>query len=378
MASRFRTELTRVPAVRITVGRTGLTTTIGWAAGTSGLLPPSPASGLRTLGDPRLAGPLPTDPFLIPGTRTDYGRGDVSRMTSPGLESFKALLMGASQRRQEIRTELGQAKWQLRYAWTARALGWITLISAVVPPVRMAAQRQVAVRRQEIATLRGNQEATPISVDFDMDTEIGPPHRRMHEAFDRIVACQRKWVVQTSQRIDRVRARSLADTVVTRKPATMGRSGDPLVTTTDVPLSLAIQGGRSKAYFYPGFLLVSACDGNGFAIVDLADLEIQSTHSRFTETETVPSDAIAVGSTWAKANKDGSRDKRFSDNRQLPILRYGQLQLSTAGELQEAFVFSRSEPCDEFVAAVQELRRILTSARPTHGLSGRRVIADGS
>lgn len=376
MANRFRTELTRVPPVRIGVGRQGLTTTIDWAGDASGPAYAGLSPSLKTLGNAQLAGPLPTDRYLIPGTRTDYSHGDVSRMTSPGLEGFKALLFAASQRRKEIRGELGKAKWQLGFAWATRALGWATLASAIVPPVRKAAQRGVAVRRQEIATLRGNQDATPISVDFDMDSEVGLPHRRMQEAFDRIVACQRRWAVQTSQKIDRVKARSYAGTVVMRQSTVMDRSANPLVNTADTPLSCAVQGGRSTAYFYPGFVLVASRDGSDFALIDLVDLDVRSAHAHFTETEAVPSDAVAVGSTWAKANKNGTRDKRFANNRQLPILRYGELQLSASGGLQEAFMISRSEPCDEFASAAQELKRILASAKSTRslGVGSRRAI----
>ena len=35
-----------------------------------------------------------------------------------------------------------------------------------------------------------------------------------------------------------------------------------------------------------------------------------------------------VDHTWAKVNKDGSPDKRFKGNRQLPICRYGLIQIS--------------------------------------------------
>src|SRR5690348_6373830 len=93
MTSRFRQELTVVPSVLIKVGKKGLSTTVGWS-GNSGA---SRGSTWRTLalqriGDPRLSGPLPTDRFLIPGTRKDFGGGNIENMTSPGLSRFKELL----------------------------------------------------------------------------------------------------------------------------------------------------------------------------------------------------------------------------------------------------------------------------------------------
>ncbi len=193
--SRFRTELTVVPAARISVARGGMITTVAWDAGSRSALSGVPAGGVGAVGDPRRSGSLPTDRFLIPGTRTDYGQGDVSRMTSPGLAGFNALLEGVRARRDEIVADTQTAKNQLLVANLMRALGWITLVCAVHRPTRRAALDAVAKRKSEIATLAANLEATPVKVDFDMDSEIGEPQRSMQEAFDRMASCQRRWSI---------------------------------------------------------------------------------------------------------------------------------------------------------------------------------------
>jgi hypothetical protein len=79
------------------------------------------------------------------------------------------------------------------------------LASAVIKPVRKSTQRGLELRRQEIATLGTNLEATPITVDFDMESEVGPRHRQLQEGFDRIAACQPTWPVEFSQQINRVK-----------------------------------------------------------------------------------------------------------------------------------------------------------------------------
>ena len=218
MNSRFRGELTAVPAVRIKIGKQGFTTTIGWQENTASHGRSGPPS-LRQVGDPRQSGPLPTDHFLIPGTRQDFGGGNVSHMTSPGLNGFKELLLATRRREQEIQVDIGKAKWQLRAAWTAMALGWITLVSAVVRPIRERARSGLATRRAELETLHGNLEVTKISVNFDMDSAVAEPHSRMQSAFDKMISSCRTWTVETKQNIDRVKARSWAGTIVSRKPA---------------------------------------------------------------------------------------------------------------------------------------------------------------
>jgi hypothetical protein len=43
----------------------------------------------------------------------------------------------------------------------------------------------------------------------------------------------------------------------------------------------------------------------------------------------VPGDAKVVGHTWLKASKDGSPDRRLTDNYQIPIVAYAFLTLKS-------------------------------------------------
>ncbi|WP_145907296.1 hypothetical protein [Sphingobium sp. TKS] len=104
MTSRFRKELTIIPAVRIAVRQRGLETTIDWSSHDAdrALL----EAAFRVIGDWDRSGPLPTDRFLIPGTRVDFGGGDVATMTSAGLSQFKELLIATQAREREIRAKI--------------------------------------------------------------------------------------------------------------------------------------------------------------------------------------------------------------------------------------------------------------------------------
>lgn len=373
MGSRFRKEITAIPSVRIRVQSRGLTTVIGWGgnASTNVRLDRS----LRHIGDPRLAGPLPTDRFLIAGTLKEYGGGRVSDMTSPGLDSFKELLLATRQRRREIEADIRQAKWQLRLAWAGRALGWASLACAI-PSIRMRANNALTVRRSEVETLVSNLDATRVSVNFDMESEIAEPHTRMRASFDEMATSQRSWSIQTEQNIDRVKARSWAGTVVSRTPTALGRFAASLVDTQDPPLALSVLRGRSTAYFYPGFILVDNNQDTDFALIDITKLEVVSVLTNFTETDAPPSDAQCVGTTWAKANKNGSRDRRFANNRELPILRYGSLHISCTGGLNEAFMFSNAEVSSRFASAVAEVKRVLAKGRQRADLPENQKLLD--
>ncbi|WP_242139636.1 hypothetical protein [Sphingomonas sp. TREG-RG-20F-R18-01] len=363
MTSRFRGELTVVPPVRIAVRRTGLETTIDWNSrgadrGLSNV-------GFGVIGDPRRAGPLPTERYLIPGTRIDFGGGNVATMTSSGLSQFKELLLATQAREREIRADVKKARMQHAISWTARALAWTSLVSVVSKSVRTKATQAVALRKNEISTLRDNLAASRISISFDMETAVAGPHLRMLSAFDGLATSQGSWVLKMSQQIDRVRARSMSNGVVDRQSTRLARNSDPLVDTADCPLALPVQNGRSTAYFYPGFVLVIDAGRSDFALIDLRELDVSYSGVQFTETERTPGDARLVGKVWAKSNKNGTRDRRFKDNRELPVMLYGEMSLRASGGFNEAFMFSRNEDCQAFVRAIQELKRTLASTPTT-------------
>ena len=74
MSSRFRAYLTVVPPVTIKVSRNGLHTTINWQSGeTAKRVASTGEMAFGHVGNNALSGPLPTDRYLIPGTRRDYG-----------------------------------------------------------------------------------------------------------------------------------------------------------------------------------------------------------------------------------------------------------------------------------------------------------------
>lgn len=49
-------------------------------------------------------------------------------------------------------------------------------------------------------------------------------------------------------------------------------------------------------------------------MIDVHDVKSNAALVKFQEEQGVPQDSKVIGQTWAKANKDGSRDKRFANN----------------------------------------------------------------
>ena len=100
-----------------------------------------------------------------------------------------------------------------------------------------------------------------------------------------------------------------------------------------------------------------------FALVDMREIEVEASATRFHEDERVPSDADVVGNTWARANKDGSPDRRFASNHQIPICLYGRITFRCLGGLTEEYIFSNVRAAEAFAMAFLAYQKALKEDR---------------
>jgi hypothetical protein len=105
-------------------------------------------------------------------------------------------------------------------------------------------------------------------------------------------------------------------------------------------------------FLYPGFILYRAAR-EAFSVIDFHDLTGNAVLVKFHVGQGVPTDSTVIGQTWAKCNKDGSRDRRFVNNYQIPIALYSSWTLKSNTGLWEEFHFSNPERLQRFVEALK-------------------------
>lgn len=111
--------------------------------------------------------------------------------------------------------------------------------------------------------------------------------------------------------------------------------------------------GKETFYLTPDAILVTA--GRTVAAFGYQDVEFTSRDARFIEEEAPPADAIVVDQTWRYVNRKGGPDRRFNDNRQLPICLYGEIDLRSVGGVNERIQCSRVDAAHRFVAALDAM-----------------------
>ena len=113
-----------------------------------------------------------------------------------------------------------------------------------------------------------------------------------------------------------------------------------------------LQATKLTLAFFPDRVLVF--QGKVVGAINYNELEVKNSPVTFVESGTVPSDATVTGKTWQYVNKKGGPDKRFKNNREMPLCRYDELRLITGKGLDIYLMCSREGGFKEFVEVLNK------------------------
>ena len=187
----------------------------------------------------------------------------------------------------------------------------------------------------------------------------------MCDDFEQLCQSHRVWDTISERGVDRAVERTTAHSRIERRPVRFQRGFCDLI-DSEWPVPHLENANGGDVYLFPTFLLYRVSATN-FALLEYPEVEASYRQQRFIEDEEVPADAVVVDHTWAKANKDGSPDRRFSNNYQIPVVRYGKLRLSSATGLNEEYLISNDERLRAFSRSLDALIasiKAVTSASP--------------
>lgn len=368
MTWRFRKSFSPLPGVRITLSPSGISTSVGVGPFRATIGPRGPAvtanipgTGLsfrHALGSSPHQRPtnLPTPSAEQSGYVTpepcapemnDIKSEGSGALTTPGLSEFKRLLEKARREHGEVARELNQARSEESLTvgrYTSWKNGWLMrhLFKAKFEQHRISAEESTAKR----AELEEQEHLSRLQTKIELPDGVNKAFHRMNDEFAVLTKCDRIWDTVGQRNTNRVAERTTATRVVERKPVRFQLGRCELIESEwKVPHLENANGG--DIYFYPAFALYFVSSDN-FALLEYKDIELEFSVSRFIEEETLPGDTTIVGQTWAKANKDGSPDKRFNGNYQIPIAQYGKISITSATGMNEEYMVSNAERAQAF------------------------------
>jgi len=202
-----------------------------------------------------------------------------------------------------------------------------------------------------LAVLRDELSKTTV-IFYNLEAEVESGYSQLHSAFADLSTCARAWHLEAKGKVLDSKYHAGAGAVVKRKSVVIRKGAPPYVkTNVEVPL---VPAGKQLLAFMPDRLLVF--DNSIVGSVSYKDLVVDVNESKFIEDESVPSDAAVVGTTWRYVNKKGGPDRRFKDNREIPVCAYSQLHLSSSSGLNEVIQLSRRGVGQQFIHAISTIR----------------------
>jgi hypothetical protein len=140
--------------------------------------------------------------------------------------------------------------------------------------------------------------------------------------------------------------------VVLRRIAAKAHLIGPKILITNVAVPTVVAG-KLSIHFLPDRVLVR--DQKRFTDIAYAAIGVSASSTRFIESSIpVPRDAQQVGTTWQYVNKSGGPDRRFKNNRQLPIMKYEELVLASSSGFRWDLQAS-------LVPALEQMASVLTA-----------------
>ena len=396
MSWRFRKSFKVIPGVKLNLTARGLSATFGAAPFSINVGPrgvyrnvsipgtgiwdrqriggPSsqPSSGQPPSADgpgvPSIS-PVPPSFPVSPQPGTEIHSASTELLTSESLEQLRHLLTDAYNERDELTREVSSATSEANTA-TRRYQSWERgfLMKRLFKQSFAARKESAETAAAKLEELQEQLRLTTIATEITVDREQAEPYYRMRDTFAALSECQKVWNVLTEKAIDRVAERSNANTAVTRTPLSFSLNSCDLIQWEQKVPHLPNRTGGDM-YIYPGFILYRASK-QAFALIDSRDVTLRLVSTQFTETDPVPSDSQIVGRTWAKCNKDGSPDRRFRDNYQIPVALYGTLLFSSRDGLDVRYICSNAGKAEEFVKAWAAFRASFVTQANDDGSDG--------
>ncbi|HEV2596442.1 MAG TPA: hypothetical protein VGU01_14720 [Sphingomicrobium sp.] len=279
---------------------------------------------------------------------------------------MKHLIIEATTRHAELQSELDTKRKSLnrcssKVRWAQYPI--IRLFTANAIPRWVEAAN---IASDEAEDTRAHLEGCFVEVDFAFDDATRASYDALVRAFESLKSAQRIWDITQKASVDPVRQRTTAFTAITRVPVRFDFASPEIIRSKFPAMRLGNVGGRDLQ-IYPGFVMMRE-GTRDFALIEFPQMDCQLTQSNYIEEEAVPSDAMRIGTTWKRANKDGSRDRRFNDNYQLPILRYGALTFSSPTGLAEVYQISSYDKAATFAQAVASHKRALANLQTPDNL----------
>lgn len=370
MAWSFRKRIKIIPGVHLNLSKSGISTSIGvrgasMTFGSSGtyLNTSVPILGInnrqRLFGSGNNLNPeIYSEPIEI---SENIFSSDIHEITSQNMQGIKEAIILAHQQRKELKKDLLKIKLSLNFSKFKLVSSYFLIYGLVKKNIPEDIKTDIQTQKKAVIQAKKHIENCFVKLDIDFEPEIKEKYEILLRAFIKLTTSQKIWDVTSAHHQDRVVARSSASKLVNKKDVKFSLKSLPDIVSDFQALHFQNANG-ADLYFYPSFIVMYSNNTN-FALIGIDEIILNQGFVRFTETGRIPKDSKIIDRTWAKVNKNGTPDKRFKGNYQIPVVRYGEIKLMTNTGLNEEYEFSNYEFTEEFGKAFRNYQSIIKSLK---------------
>lgn len=287
-----------------------------------------------------ISNPVPlSEPRIPEVTLTEIESADVSTMSdSSSVELLEEINLKAKRARLAP-WSVGTLALILYLAWVNNAPHWVEILLVIVGlPLVVYAHIK-------------DQLSKTVVMLYELEAEAEAAFQKLHDAFHELSICCGTWHIEASGAVSDSKYHAGANQLVRRQNIGLLKKLPPFFkSNVEIP---AIPVGKQILFFFPDRVLFYSNTGVG--AVNYADMRLEVSRTKFVEDGSVPKDAEIVGRTWRYVNKSGGPDKRFKDNKELPIALYEEIHFTSSSGVNELIQISRTGVAEDFAEAVASL-----------------------
>lgn len=376
MAWSYRKRIKIIPGVNLNLSKKGISTTIGVRGasinlGNNGVyanlgIPDTGIYSRRKISrkNPVSSNSLSNSP--IPSAEPTFVNLDdnifsanIHEITSSGMQGIKEAILAVQNQKSDLIHDLEKVNKEYKRLKLKVNISHFLLYGFLLKEKTRQIKQDISSQHNVIRQLEELIDSCFVDLNVDIDSDINSKYENLINSFDKLSSSNKIWDVTREEFHDRRITRSAASRSVIRREVSFGRKHLIDIQCEIEPLYLQNANG-GNLYIYPNFIVMFSSQKE-FAVIGLDEIVLLHSDIRFVEEERVPIDSKVIDRTWAKVNKNGTPDRRFRDNYEIPIVRYGRLMLSTQTGMREEYQFSNYEASAEFSKAFQTYQNELKS-----------------
>ncbi len=278
---------------------------------------------------------------------------EINKLTSTSLIEFKETLLEVYNDRIELIQEIEITKKQIKSAKSNFIISRIFIVGFVIKSFK----EKIIDKEEYLCDIENQLKESYVNIDVDFDKEFEEKYINTLNSYKTLLTTEITWDITSSVEQDMKATRSAASSVITRKPVKFKFDNIDIIKSKYSAFHIENKNG-GDLYIYPAFVIISN-NKKEFALIDIKEFEMKFSQQQFIEQEKIPSDTKIIDKTWAKVNKNGSPDKRFVGNYEIPIVSYGRIEIKSKSGLNETYAFSNYEKSKEFVDVFVEYQKAL-------------------